>query len=224
MFKLERINQKEAIRYLGYKNNLPDEKIQGIIDQCERELLSVIEPRFLYRCFDINRDSGKLTLDGCEISLDGNDIKNHLDGCEKAILLCATLSAGADRIIRIAQLEDMTRAVILDSLSSAAIEQVCNAAEESIRSDFGDYFMTWRFSPGYGDFPIEVQKNFIAVMNAPKRIGLNVTDSFILVPKKSVTAIIGLSKNAIEQKKRGCQTCNMTKNCTFKKRGEHCGF
>jgi 5-methyltetrahydrofolate--homocysteine methyltransferase len=212
------------LRYLGYKGSLPGDNIQKIIDECEAELLSAIEPRYIYHAFDIVRRTEKLLLDGCNISLDGKDIKNHLDGCDRAVLFCSTLSAGADRLIRTAQLEDMTRAVIINSLASVAIEQVCDFAESEIRKEYPESFMTWRFSPGYGDFPIEIQGDFLNVLNAPKRIGLTATESSILIPKKSVTAIIGLSDKPIEQKKRGCQTCNLRETCNFRKRGEHCGF
>ncbi len=224
MIKLEKLNQREAIRYLGYKNNLPDENIQRVIDECEAQLLSVIEPRYIFRSFNILREDNNILLDGCEISLGGKDIQNHLERCDRAVLFCATISAGADRLIRKAQLEDMTRAVIIDSLASATIEQVCDIAEGEIRNEYPESYMTWRFSPGYGDLPIEIQGEFLSVLNAPKRIGLTATESSILIPKKSVTAVIGLSNNPVEQKKRGCQTCNLKDTCNFRKRGEHCGF
>ena len=87
-----------------------------------------------------------------------------------------------------------------------------------------DNFMTWRFSPGYGDLPITLQREFVRVTDAEKRIGLTVNEGGILLPRKSVTAIIGLSKEPIPKQRRGCAYCNMNKTCQFRRGGTHCGF
>ena len=119
----------------------------------------------------------------------------------------------------------MTSALILDSMASTAIEQVCDTAEKEIREKISkDNFMTWRFSPGYGDLPITIQREFVRVTDAEKRIGLTVNEGGILLPRKSVTAIIGLSKEPIPKQRRGCAYCNMNKTCQFRKGGTHCGF
>lgn len=224
MAEIKSIDKNEALRYLGYGGKSPDETIRQLIDTCEAELLKAIQPRFLYRCFDIEKTKSGILLDNTNLLLTGKDIENHLSGCNKAVLLCATISSGADRLIRVAQLNDMTKAVILDSLASVAVEQICNQAEKEIKKQFSEYFQTWRYSPGYGDFPIEIQKDFLDVLNAPKTIGLMATESSILTPRKSVTAVIGLSADEILQKKRGCQTCRLRETCAFRKRGERCEF
>ena len=224
MISITSIDQTEALRYLGYGENTPDEKIQEIINDCEQELLKVIAPRFLYRRFDIMREDKNIFLDNCKLKLTGTDINSHLTDCNSLVLMCVTLSVGADKLIRINQINDMTRAVILDSLASAAVEQVCNKVEEEIRNEFPNLYQTWRYSPGYGDLTIDIQHDFLNVLNAQKKIGLCVNESNILIPRKSVTAIIGLSEHEITQKKRGCQSCNLRETCTFRRRGEHCEF
>ena len=111
---------------------------------------------------------------------------------------------GADKVISEHQINDMTSALILDSMASTAIEQVCDAAEKEIKEKINkDNFMTWRFSPGYGDLPITLQREFVRVTDAEKRIGLTVNEGGILLPRKSVTAIIGLSKEPIPKQRRG---------------------
>ena len=224
MISIKSINQTEALRYLGYGNNTPDEKIQEIIDDCEQELLKVITPRFLYRRFNITRDGENIIPDNCRLTLKGKDINSHLIDCNSIILMCATLSDGVDKLIRISQIKDMTSAVIIDSLASAAVEYLCNQVEKEIRNEFPNLYQTWRYSPGYGDLPIEIQHDFLDALNAQKEIGLCVNESDILIPRKSVTAIIGLSEHEIIQKKRGCQSCNLRETCAFKRKGEHCEF
>lgn len=226
MIKIERIDRSEAFRYLGYKgNSVPDDKINELADICEKELLSVIQPKLVYRVFHISENNGdSVRLTDCGFSLDGKDISEHLAGCEKAVLMACTLSAGTDRVIRKAEVTDMTKAFIMDAMASAATEQVCNAAEEEIFANVTGYFRTWRFSPGYGDFPIDVQRDFLEILKAPKQIGLCANESSLLTPRKSVTAVIGLSETEIPRKKRGCGSCRMKDTCAFRRRGDRCEF
>ena len=213
--KITSINRDEALRYLGYKDNINIDNLTPILDKCENELLKAIEPRFIY----------KFQVENTSLVLTGNSILNHLNGCYGVILLSATLSMGADKVISEHQVNDMTSALILDSMASTAIEQVCDTAEKEIREKISkDNFMTWRFSPGYGDLPITIQREFVRVTDAEKRIGLTVNEGGILLPRKSVTAIIGLSKEPIPKQRRGCAYCNMNKTCQFRKGGTHCGF
>lgn len=221
---LEKLNQSEAIRYMGYGQNKPDEAMQSVIDECEKKLLAVIDPKFVYKIFGLEFSDDGIAIVGTSLVLKGNSIKDHLKGCEKCVLYCATLSQGADKEIRMLEAVDMTKAMITDCLASAGIEQVCDEVDKIIKDVAGEYNQTWRYSPGYGDLPIEIQTDFLQVLDAPKRIGLNTTASNILTPRKSVTAIIGLSKGEISQTRRGCLTCNLNKVCQFRKRGEHCGF
>ncbi len=214
MIKLDKLNRREAIRYLGGAGLSLNYRMDVLMDECEKEILKKANPKFL--CVEKELP--------CEEILHGKDIKSHLDGCEKAVMMCATLGADIDKLIRISQITDMAKAVVLDSFASVAIEQVCQKVDELIAEKYPDYYLTFRFSPGYGDYPIELQKDFLRILDAPRKIGLTVNDSFMLVPTKSVTAVLGLSKNPIEQKKLGCAVCNMRDKCKYRRNGEHCGF
>ena len=213
--KITSINRDEALRYLGYKDNINIDNLTPILDKCENELLKAIEPRFIYKFFPIKKINDTIQVENTSLVLTGNSILNHLNGCYGVILLSATLSMGADKVISEHQVNDMTSALILDSMASTAIEQVCDTAEKEIREKISkDNFMTWRFS----------QREFVRVTDAEKRIGLTVNEGGILLPRKSVTAIIGLSKEPIPKQRRGCAYCNMNKTCQFRKGGTHCGF
>lgn len=209
---------------MRYGKNKPDDKIQEIIDNCEKELLNSITPAYYYSIFNINHEPNKVTLENCNLSLIGEDISNHLKDCDKAILFCATLSHGPDKLIRINQVRDMTKSIIIDALASAAIEQICDLIQEEIKERFPSLYQTWRFSPGYGDLPLDIQKEFINVLSATKRAGISSTNTNMLIPSKSVTAIIGLSENIIPKQKRGCQVCSLRETCVYRLKGEHCGF
>ena len=219
---LEKLNQNEALRYLGYRQNAPDTKVQCILDECEKELLSIVKPRFVYKVFDIESVQGGVKVLNTNLVMPGNAIKDHLEDCEKVVLMGVTISMDVDRLLRKTQVNDMARALIVDSLASVAVEQACNKVEEFIKKELVEYNQTWRFGVGYGDLSLDIQGEFLDVINAPKIIGLSASKSNMLIPTKSVTAIIGLSKIEIKKIKRGCQTCNMKDSCTYRKKGGHC--
>lgn len=221
---LDSLDKGEALRYMGYRDVPADEKTLRIMDECEKKLLAVIKPCYIYHVFDIEASDSMVSVCGTSLILVGKSISDHLSGCSKCVLMAATLSALADRLIRQYEATDMTKAVMLDFLSSAAVEQVCDAAEERLDKELSGFYRTWRFSPGYGDLALDIQGSFLDVLQAPKRIGLNVTSSNIMTPRKSVTAIIGLSEHEISKGRRGCSVCNMKDVCQFRKRGEHCGI
>ena len=218
---LKEINKGEAARYLGYRDSLPDINMTKLILQAELELLSVMKPRFCYKIFDLNREQG-LYLAGTSLELKGESIANHLSDCEKAVVLCVTLSDGVDKLLRKHEVENMVNALIVDALSNAAIEQVCDEAEQRILKELSDWSHTWRFGVGYGDFPLTTQKQLLEIMEAGKRIGLTATDSCILVPRKSVTCVIGLHHGTLEEQKKSCEKCHLQAECEYRKNGTTC--
>lgn len=219
---LGQLDKNEALRYMGHRGEDIDEQLDKLITKCEKEVLSCVKPRFVYKVCDISREEKGILVKDTNLFLTGNSIKKHLDGCDKAVLMAVTISADADRLIRIAQIRDMAEAVAIDSLCSVAVEQACDRAELIIKEENPGYYQTFRFGLGYGDLPISLQGQFLHVLNAPKQIGLNVSSTDMLTPTKSVTAVIGLSKNPIPQRTRGCQTCSMNKKCQFRQKGGRC--
>lgn len=218
---LDKINRGEAFRYMGQRGEMT-EQLHGLADECEARLLSAISPKLVYAVFDIERGE-EISVLGTSLKLAGESIRGHLEGCGKCALMAVTLGSGVDSVLRELESSAMEKAFVADALASAAVEQVCDLAEEEIKSRLGGLHFTWRFSPGYGDLPLAIQGDFLNVLNAQKRIGLTVTDSLILIPRKSVTAIIGISNHELKPKTRGCSTCLIREKCEFRKRGEHCG-
>ena len=204
--------KSEALRYLGYRGNPPDGATAALLDKGYDELKRSAEPR------NITMITEKSDI---EHLLIGNDIQRHLAKSDRVIIFAATLGSAADRLIRTAEITNMAYALILDALASAMVEEVCNNVESTLRDTVGGFF-TWRYSPGYGDYPLDVQSNIIRLLNADKRIGLTVTNSDILIPRKSVTALIGVSDTEQEKGQRGCATCKLRETCSFRIGGTTC--
>ncbi len=217
------INIAEAVRYMGYGGLTPDEGQMKLIADCAAELKEYIKPAWIYRLFPIEETADGVLLRGTSLTLGGSDIKEHLAGCHSCVLFCATAGAKADELIRMKEKEDMVQGYITDCLASAAAEGLCDALEAELADKLPGKYLTWRYSPGYGDLSLEVQPKVLAVLEAGKRAGVSCTDSLLMIPRKTVTAVIGVSDTPIVKKRQGCSKCNMKDKCTFRKAGEHCG-
>lgn len=199
----------EALRYLGVRSDA-DGTLHAQMAALARELESRITPRYTWAAADI-----------AALALPGDTAKRMLADCSLAAVLNCTLGAAFDRWVRQLQARDMTRAVMLDALGSAYVEAGCDAAEEVIRARFPALFLTDRFSPGYGDLPLEVQPRLMQIAGAG-RIGVTLTDSMLMNPQKSVTAVVGLAKTPQAARIRGCDHCAMKDTCMLRKAGTPC--
>ena len=209
---LTHIPREEVLRYLGCPGT-EDPATLALVEGCSARLLAAARPKWTYRVFDLAVQTDGVRLD-CGLLLPGRDLAAHLRGCSRAALLAATLSAPVDALLRRAQAEDLAAAVALDCCATAAVEAVCDLAEAEIRVRFPGCSFPFRFSPGYGDLPIELQDPILRLLDAPRRVGLCATDRHILTPRKSVTAVLGISDGEISPQKRGCASC------TFRDRGQ----
>ena len=216
----------EVCRYLGYdasRHQLTDRDRALIWDGMEKIQLAA-QPRTVLSPILPLTDAGQTLSVNARCALCGRDIRAHLAHCSGAIFLAATLGVQVDRLIRRAEVVDMAQAVILDAAANVAIEQVCSEAEETLRTQLNAQgkYLTMRFSPGYGDFPIETQHTLLEMLDAPRKIGLSVTPTHIMTPRKSVTAVMGVSDVFVKGRLAGCGSCVMRKTCIYRKRGTTC--
>ena len=220
---LTQLNTAEVLRYMGCPPEQADGALTAQVEACARELLAVIRPRWSWRTVSLTLEAGGVRLES-GLLLPGEDLKAHLSGCGRAALFCATLGAEADGLIRRTERLDMSKALTLDCCASAAIEAVCDRIETELQGNFPGCSFPFRYSPGYGDLPLEVQGPLLDLLDAPRRVGLCATDSHLLTPRKSVTAILGIADGPIEQTKRSCLGCPAQSGCQYRKAGGHCGI
>lgn len=200
---------------MGYKKGVAlPEQMEKLLADCEKELIGALDIKYVCREFALP----------CREIMGGRDIEEHLRGCESVVLMCATLGNRVDSLIRRESVANMDKAVVLDALASAAIEQVCDEIDGQIHKSHPGKFQTSRFSCGYGDYPIEKQGDFLRLLDAPRKIGLCTAQSCALEPAKSVTAAVGISQTPPNKRRRGCAGCNMKEVCQFRKGGSHCEF
>ncbi|MBR5712782.1 MAG: methionine synthase [Lachnospiraceae bacterium] len=202
MVELKPIRMDEAARYLGYGDTTPDETILALMRECEGPLMEACHPAYSVGVFDMECcGEAEVRLAECALTLTGRDIVKHLVGCTKVVLMAATLGSGVDALMRRLQRTNMPKALLTDAMAGAAIEQICDDIQTELQGKFPLFRQTWRFSPGYGDLPLALQDELLSAVEAGKRIGVATTDSHMLTPLKSVTAIIGLQDMTKELRK-----------------------
>ena len=220
------IDKNEVLRYLGHKNQEIDCALDSLIDKCLVEIVETSKPLHIYKIFDVEVNDDGVSILGTNLVLKGKDIYNHLKDAKKVAIMAATLGIQADNKIRITGKMDMTKSFILDACATDFIEKVCDKVENEIieKAKLENYKTNFRYSPGYGDLSINIQGQIISILNANKAIGLTTTESSIMIPRKSVTAIIGFLEADVEvSKKRNCASCNLNKTCNFRREGGSCG-
>ncbi|MBU5591569.1 methionine synthase [Clostridium sp. MSJ-4] len=219
------IDKNEVLRYLGYRKQALDKNIEKLIDECINEIKILIKAKHVYKFFKVNKNNRKITLDNCSTVLESKDIYMHLDKADTCILMAVTLGGAVDTRIKYYEKLDMTKAVILDACANTAIEEVCDKLcveiEESVEEK--DKILTSRYSPGYGDLSLDMQPDFISLIDAHRTIGLTISSHNILTPRKSVTAIVGVVDKKYKTENKKCLGCNNYLSCNFRRDGERCG-
>jgi hypothetical protein len=210
------IDKKEVLRYLGYHGKPAGEEILKSIDSCIRELSENTSPRCLSRILPLTLEPDAVTVGGIHIK--SHDLRRHIDGCREAVVFAATLGAQADLLLLRSSKIDMSRAVVLQACAAAMVEGYCDeiGLEIAKEATIQGLYLRPRYSPGYGDFSIRHQHDLLGILDCQKKIGLTITDSFMLAPSKSVTAIIGLTDQEQSCHIAKCMDCKST-DCPFRK-------
>lgn len=215
------LHESEILRYLGYRGQeIPQniiDKILGVKKECE----DFFTPKYIYEEYNLNKREDGIELIETNLILKGNDIYNLLKDCDRCILMAVTLGNNVERRTRFYEKVDLTKGLIFDACATTCVEEVCDLVEEEIKAKYinEDEELTFRYSPGYGDLDLSIQKDFINVLNCEKRIGIKVSEHMILFPRKSVTAILGIKKYSGKKKEKSCINCNNYDRCAYRKEG-----
>ena len=208
---------KEALRYLGYGRNPGEERTLELIRQSFEELEGLREERIVWRREPVTvREPDQVETAGIDIRSRG--LARNLKGCLEVILVAATLGTRTDLLLRRYSRTDMTRAVILQACAAARLEEYLDTWQEERKKELEEegLYLRPRFSPGYGDFSIHHQKALLQRLEASKRIGLTMTDGYMLTPSKSVTALAGISLEETACHRQGCESCGKI-DCAYRR-------
>ena len=216
------LNVSEALRYLGVRG-APDPPLLSQLSAAADRLARAAPPRWVWRAYPLAFGPEGPARGGAGRAPPGEMAARMLGGCAQAAVLICTLGAAFEALLRAEQARGMARAALLDACGSAWVEAGCDEAQAEISARFPGLHPTDRFSPGYGDLPLSLQRDICGALDAPRRLGVQVTDSLLLNPSKTVTAVIGLSDRPQPARIRGCAYCDLRENCQYRKGGTTCG-
>ncbi len=214
---------KEVQRYMGYHGIVeiePDMKDK--IDKAIDHVSTQSHPRIISKEYPVKINGNDITIcaESEELILHSEGLARNLEGCIGAVLLAATIGPACDMLVRRASIRSAAEAYIYQAAGAAAIEAFLDDYNEKLKASFEarGFFLRPRFSPGYGDLSLEHQKDWFRLLDITKQIGIELTDSLLMVPTKSVTAIIGVG---YDKKNTGCCSgcagCNRSASCEFSK-------
>ena len=184
---------KEVARYLGYSRTVsPEQDVSGLMEKAADEMAAIMKPQAVFEVFDLTVGL-ESELSFADVSLHSRDLSRNLAGCSKVALLAATLGPQVDALIRRHSSTDPVYASILQATGPMYIEELVDLVNEEIKKIAASQGLKTkpRYSPGYGDVSLEVQKDFFRLLPCT-RIGLTLMDTLIMAPEKSVTAFVGL--------------------------------
>ena len=185
------------------------------MDEAEKLLLETAEPRWVYR-----------VLDRSQIPVEGISVEKHLEGCAQAAILAVTLGSAVDELIRRSEITNMVLAMVLDTGASVLVEQAADLAEQEMKTEIAGKlpasFTTSRFSPGYGDYPIRHQREILRLVDAGRRAGITLTAGDMMVPHKSVTAVVGIADHPVQGRLATCEECLLREKCRLWPQNRHC--
>lgn len=227
-----RVDRQEMLRYLGYRGQAmtPElqERIDGVVERCERTLAPA-GAFAVYPVASVRAAEGeppRIELAGANVVLEGASICEHLEGAREVALMAVTLGAKSEQELRRLSATDPLSAVVYDAACSSLVEAATDAWEDRVVEVAvrRGRVTNWRFSPGYGDLPLSAQPAVVRALRADVRLGLTVLDSNLLLPSKSVTAVVGLFEG--EPPKKGeavpCAVCSLRATCEMRKKGMVC--
>lgn len=178
------------LRFLGCGK--ADADAAALFKECEQELLPRLQYMAVTEMFDIAFLNGKINLGFATV--ESKSLMRNLKDCSKIYLFAATIGMMPDRLIKKYTAVSMAKAVVMQAVGASAAECWCEEIDERIQKLAADagFSTRPRFSFGYGDTPLSLQRRVFDALDVEKRLGITLTESFLMYPTKSVTAVIGL--------------------------------
>ena len=185
-----KIKVRDVMRYLRVRES--DATMRRLLEECSECVYETAVPKAVYARVDIKIEND--VVDMGFMKVESSNLAMHLAECDEAYIIAATLGVGIDRLYEKYNRILQTKAAVCDATASALIESFCDYVNNFI---INGREAVMRFSPGYGDFSLSHQIDILNFLEANKKVGISLTDSLMMVPTKSVTAILGIKREGI---------------------------
>ncbi len=210
------VNRKEVFRYAGYGGltDTKDEQIEKLLNEVIAECNEDLSYKVCYRQMELRWENSVPVL---PFRTDSKNLAKCLEGSSKVVIFAATIGLGIDRKISRNRLLSPTKALLMQAYGAERVEKLCDVFCSEIGNEAAreGMFCTPRFSPGYGDLPLETQKDVFRLLECNIKIGISLNRSLLMTPSKSVTAIFGLREKNRAKSGNKCELCSKT-DCLFR--------
>ena len=203
----------------------PTPEVLALVERCLSEIHGKLSYKVCYGRFE--KEAFCEPCDGESLPFGSRTLSRNLRDCDSFVLFAATVGIGMDRLIsRYGKLSPV-KALCFQAIGAERIESLCSAFNADVRREGKRKGLRTRprYSPGYGDFPLETQRVIFDLLDCSRKIGLSLNDSLLMSPSKSVTAVIGLSPLSApngetgpcagEGERNPCTQCNK-RDCSFR--------
>ncbi len=217
LFKSQDVDRQEIYRYLGYRGIQKDSSVDLLISSCLEEVFKVSDMRHFYKRFSLElKENNFVKIESLEFQ--SKSLSKNFNGCHEVLLFAASLGMEVDRVLARYTKINLVRAAVFQSTAAATIEAYCNHCQNQIEDEMKkeNLFLRPRFSPGYGDVNLEIQKDFLSMIDSAKTVGIILGQGGIMIPEKSISAFMALSKENSFCPKEGCEICGK-KDCLYKR-------
>ena len=184
-------DEKEILRYAMLPSFAPKPE-ELPLKECLEAAKGAAKCRAVWRRYPLRRNGEELDLGFART--DTRDLRQHLGGCSEILLFACTAGAEMDRRIARAKLLSPARGLLMHAIGAQQVEGGCDRLCQRLAELFPDRQLTDRFSPGYGDLPLAMQRDVMEALDCGRTVGITLTDSLLMTPSKSVTAIIGMKE------------------------------
>jgi len=183
-------NQKEILRYAKAKE--ASQEIEKLLLTCIESSKAVIKPKVCFTIVDICKQPDWLYLDNIKIT--SKDLLGYFSKAQKAVVFVATLGLSFDMLLHKEERLSITKGCLYQATGAELIECVCDKFCMDMKNENPDYFLRPRFSPGFGDADLLIQRDIFNYLNCGSSIGVKLNESLIMTPVKSVSGFIAMEK------------------------------
>ena len=215
-----RRNIEDALRFMrvpksGY------EQMRHIAEEGFRQVAKYAQPRKVYATFPLEVAPDGISIGDGSITCPSKNLARIFANCKSCIAMAVTLGPAIDRQTQLLSRTDMAKTIAFDACASVWADTLCVDVEKEIQAGLSpDEHLTMRYSPGYGDVPMEFSGDIIRLLDATRKIGLTLSSRGMMIPIKSVTALVGISPIQ-ESRRHSCEGCS-PQSCPYRRDGEVC--
>jgi len=191
-------------------------KLVGLTERAIEEGTPLLKPELLYRRLKVDHViHERIKLEG------GGELRSkllveHLAPASKVILILCTIGSDLEEKISQVMKTDLVYALALDGLGSAGVEALANAAcrQFEVEAEGKCLEATIPLSPGMIDWSVEEGQPQIFDLLPAEEIGVQLTSSWVMVPRKSLSMVMGIGEQ-LTQSGTTCDYCSMAETCRY---------